>query len=173
MLIGILFMTLADMAALLNGPEPPPDAPPCVAPGGIMSCELFATLVKWGGGSFVFWCCQRPLIAGGTSTCERKNGWVVSAFMFVCLCAWWTWSIVSGWMAYISSGLAFFADFLTAMVVYWFIWEPLLVLNISTSMQFCACCKRCGRGKEPRAPEPVPSGPELMVVAQPLGTGTV
>ena len=173
MLIGILFMTLADMNALLKGPEPPPDAPPCYAPGGFLPCDVFATFVKWGGGSFVFWCCQGPLIAGGTSTCERKKGWVLSAFLFVFLCAWWTWSILSGVNA-LRSELAFFADFLADVAVYWFIWEPLLVLNISTSMQFCACCKRCGRGKEPpRAPEPGPSGRELTVVAQPLGTGSV
>ena len=175
MLIGVLFMTLVAIATVLNGPEPPPDAPPCIAPGGFlpMPCEVFATFVMWGGGSFVFWCCQRPLIAGGTSTCERKKGWVLSAFLFVFLCAWWTWSILSGVNA-LRSELAFFADFLADVAVYWFIWEPLLVLNISTSMQFCACCKRCGRGKEPpRAPEPGPSGRELTVVAQPLGTGSV
>ena len=88
------------------------------------------------------------------------------------ICAWWTWNIVSGVLA-LRSELAFLADFLADVAVYWFIWEPLLVLVISASMQFCACCKRCGRGKEPRAPEPVPSGRELTVVAQPLGTGTM
>ena len=46
--------------------------------------------------------------------------------------------------------------------------------RIASMLRRIACCKRCGCGKEPpRTPEPVPSGRELTVVAQPLGTGTV
>ena len=159
MLIGILVMSFANCVLLLGEP---PISPLVFLVGTIFLMTIFA---------FLFWMCRWLFIVGGTSTCcgaaARVGGWVLSAFLLVViLCGFFIWSTMS-------QVTRPFAHFLGAAALYWFVMEPLIVLVISTSMQFCACCKDCcvGCGREP--PESAPSGGELHelpVVAEPVGT---
>ena len=87
----------------------------------------------------------------------RVGGWVLSAFLLVViLCGNFIWSTMAG------AHSELFARFLGVAALYWFVMEPLTVLVISASMQFCACCKDCcvGCGREPPE-ESAPSGGEL------------
>ena len=165
MLIGILVMSFANCVLLLN-PHGEHGEPPISPLDFLVWTIFFMTFF-----AFLFWMCRWLFIVGGTSTCcgaaARVGGWVLSAFLLVViLCGFFTWSTMSQ-VTYS------FAHFLGAAALYWFVMEPLTVLVISTSMQFCACCKACcvGCGREP--PESAPSGGELHelpVVAEPVGT---
>ena len=164
MLIVNLVMSFADIAALFDGPPPPNPL-----------SYFIGILIRFVGLCFPFWLCRWLFIVGGASTrcgtAARAGGWVLSTLLFAALCADWLWTIVSLHSYELRVGpvlvraLAFAAE-------HWFIWEPLIVLVVSTSMQFCTCCKRCCVccGKPPSSPESPPGGSELVVVAQPIGT---
>jgi hypothetical protein len=165
MLIGILVMSFANCVLLLN-PHREHGEPPISQLDFLIWTIFFMTFF-----AFLFWMCRWLFIVGGTSTCcgaaARVGGWFLSAFLLVVvLCGWFIWSTMSQ--------VTFsFAHFLGAAALYWFVMEPLTVLVISASMQFCACCKACcvGCGREP--PESAPRGGELHelpVVAEPVGT---